>query len=436
MKRIMQNTNARAVDGRISAERGMEMMISKKDRVVLRELAGQVAEIAALPVQQETISLWKRLNGLKPVRPMVMIDQIPWHEMEVDGELTLKTQDEFCRDIETRLRRTIYSWKHMGGDMVVGPAIDIGKVIHGLHFGIETVEKRAVLDPKNDVVGHYYIDQLKTEDDLQRIRTPQVVLDEQATDQAQEKAQEIFDGILTVRMQGCLPMHNLWDYIVTWRGAENVLCDLAVRPGFMHGIISRLTDAQLSMLDQLEEQGLLACEQGTIHCTGAHTDELPVPGYDPGHARAKDVWTCGMAQIFSGVSPAMHQEFDLDYAVRWYSRFGLVYYGCCEPLHEKIDIIRNIPHVRKISMSPWVNVEKGAERIGRDFVFSRKPSPAFLAGETWEPDAVEKDLRDTLERCARHGCPVEFILKDISTVRYQPQRLWEWADIAMRLVQQ
>ena len=72
-------------------------------------------------------------------------------------------------------------------------------------------------------------------------------------------------------------------------------------------------------------------------------------------------------------------------------------------------------------------------RAGRDFVFSRKPSPAFLAGDTWQPDAVERDLRETLAACARHGCPAELILKDISTVRYQPQRLWEWADVAMRV---
>ncbi len=81
-----------------------------------------------------------------------------------------------------------------------------------------------------------------------------------------------------------------------------------------------------------------------------------------------------------------------------------------------------------------VDIEKGAEGIGRNYVFSRKPSPAFLAGDTWNPQAVEKDLRSVLEVCSRHGCPVEFILKDISTVRYQPQRLWEWADIAMKVV--
>jgi hypothetical protein len=146
------------------------------------------------------------------------------------------------------------------------------------------------------------------------------------------------------------------------------------------------------------------------------------------------MWTCGMAQIFSSVSPAMHQEFELDYMAPVYARFGLVYYGCCEPLDKKMDIVKKIPNVRKISMSPWVDVDAGAERIGREYVFSRKPSPAFLATDEWNPRAVEKDLRETVAACRRHGCPLELILKDISTVRYQPQRLWEWVDIAMRVV--
>ena len=73
------------------------MAVSEKDRELLRGMAEQVAEIAALPVQQETISLWKALNGLRPVRPMVMIDQISWHEMDVDGELVLRTEDPFCQ---------------------------------------------------------------------------------------------------------------------------------------------------------------------------------------------------------------------------------------------------------------------------------------------------------------------------------------------------
>jgi len=412
------------------------MSVSETERDILRELAERVAEIAALAVQQETISLWKALNGLRPVRPMVMIDQIPWHEMEVDGELALQTENNFCREMETTLRRTLYCWRHMPADMVVEPLIEVPKVIHGEWFGIRVIEEAAVLDPANDVYGHGYIDQLQTEADLEKIREPEVSLHEQATAEREEIAREVFDGILEVRMQGRFPAFHPWDFIVGWHNPQQSLLDLVERPEFMHQLMSRLTEVNLSLLDQLEEQDLLGVGQQTVHCTGAYTDELPAPGFDPEHPRAKDLWTFGMAQIFSAVSPAMHQEFWLDYAVRWYSRFGLGYYGCCEPLDEKIDIIRNLPHVRKISMSPWVDEERGAERIGRDFVFSRKPNPAFLAREPWDPAAVERDLRDTLERCAHHGCPVELILKDISTVRYEPQRLWEWADVAMRVVQE
>jgi len=410
------------------------MSINIKDRNILRGLAWQVAEIAALPAQQETIALWKALNGLKPIRAMVMIDQIPWHEMDVDGELELKTEDAFCRGIETQLRRILYSWKHIRVDMVVEPFITIPKSIRGTGFGVGVIEKTAVSDPRNPVVGHRYIDQFKNEEDVMKVQTPEVDLDEAATKQSEERAHEIFDGILEVRMQGALPGFAPWDQIAQWRGTDNMLLDLVDRPHFIHQIIGRLTDAHLSMLDQLETKGLLGFGQSTIHCTGAFTDELPAPGFNPKYPRAKDLWTSGMAQIFSTVSPAMHQEFEIDYAARWYERFGLGYYGCCEPLDGKVDIIRKLPHVRKISMSPWVDVEKGAERIGRDFVFSRKPTPAFLAWDTWKPESVERDLRDTREKCDRYGCPIEFILKDISTVRYQPQRLWEWADIAMRVV--
>ena len=410
------------------------MPVSKKDKGILRELARQVADIAALPVQQETIAAHKALNALKPTRPMVMIDQVCWHEMNVADELTLRTKAPFCRGLETHLRRTLYQWKHMRGDMVVEPFLDLGKAIRGADFGLGVVEHTAVTDPTSDVCGHHYDDQLATEADLAKIRTPQIGHDEKATAETEARAREIFGGILPVRMQGACPSFAPWDRIVMWRGAEETIMDLAFRPDFMHRIIARVTEASLSMLDQLEAQGLLGHSQGTIHCTGAYTDELPAPGFDPQRPRAKDLWTSGMAQIFSTVSPAMHDEFEIAYAARWYERFGLGYYGCCEPLDDKIGVIRKLPRVRKISMSPWVNIEKGAERLGRDYVFSRKPSPALLAGPTWEPGRVERDLRDTLAACARHGCPVEFILKDISTVCYEPQRLWEWAEVARRVV--
>ena len=44
-------------------------------------------------MQQETIAAHRALNALKPIRPMVMIDQVCWHEMNVGDELTLDFMD-------------------------------------------------------------------------------------------------------------------------------------------------------------------------------------------------------------------------------------------------------------------------------------------------------------------------------------------------------
>ncbi len=40
----------------------------------------------------------------------------------------------------------------------------------------------------------------------------------------------------------------------------------------------------------------------------------------------------------------------------------------------------------------------------------------------------------TRKVCEKNHCPLELIMKDISTVRYQPERLFQWAKIAMEVV--
>jgi hypothetical protein len=241
--------------------------------------------------------------------------------------------------------------------------------------------------------------------------------------------------LLEVRSWGADLNYSLWDPISTWMGVENALYALIDRPDYIHRLLIRMTDGFISMIDQLEDQGLLCQPQSLIHCTGAYTDELPAPGYNPDAPRAKDIWMFGLAQMFSAVSPAMFKEFEVDYSSRICEKFGLVYYGCCDPLDGKMDEVRLIPNVRKVSMSPWVNEERGAAEISGDYVYSRKPNPAFLATDIFHGDQVREDLMTTKNICDKNRCPVEFILKDISTVRYDPPRLFEWGRIAMEVAQ-
>jgi hypothetical protein len=409
------------------------MATNGKDVTIIRELAARTAEIAALPVQEEKRALWRRLNTLEPERPMVMIDQVCWNEMNVDDELTLRCEDSECREYEKRLRRTLYQWKHFPVDMVVEPFVRVPMAIRNTGFGIRVEEETAVSDPTSAVKGHMYENQFQTEEDLEKIKEPRITHDVAETECRLTVAHELFDDLLEVRPWGADPYLSLWDPISTWMGVQNALYALVDTPDYVHRLVSRVTDGYLSMLDQLEEQGLLCGPQSLVHCTGAYSDELPAPGCDPAKPRTKDLWTFGLAQMFSTVSPAMFKEFEVDYAAPLCERFGLVYYGCCDPLDGKMAEVRMIPHVRKVSMSPWVDEERGASEIGGDFVYSRKPNPAMVAMEDFHPEQVREHLVATREVCDRHGCPLEFILKDISTVRYHPERLTQWADIAMEV---
>lgn len=401
----------------------------------MRSLAAQVAEIAALPIQEEKRRLWRKLNALQPERPMVMIDQVCWHEMNVDDELTLRCQDAECREYEQFLRRVLFQWRHFPVDMVVESFIRVPKAITNSGFGVGSQEDILVLDPHNDVVSHHYNNQFQSLDDLEKVQTPQIAHNPAETERRLEVAHELFDGLLEVRAWGYDPYLSLWDPISTWMGVENALYALVDHPDLMHGLVGRMTEGYLSMLDQLEAGGLLCGPQSLIHCTGAFTDELPKPRYDPDHWRTQDMWMFGLAQMFSTVSPRMFQEYEVEYASRICERFGLVYYGCCDPLDRKMKQVRMIPNVRKVSMSPWVDQERGASEIGGDFVFSRKPNPALLAFDPFDAELVRKDLQATVDLCARAGCPLELILKDISTVRYEPGRLFAWAKIAMQVVE-
>jgi hypothetical protein len=57
--------------------------ISSSDTAILKPLAEQVARIAALPAQEERRQLWRRLNRLERVRPLLYIHrtQFAWHEL-------------------------------------------------------------------------------------------------------------------------------------------------------------------------------------------------------------------------------------------------------------------------------------------------------------------------------------------------------------------
>ncbi len=415
-----------------------EIRLSPRDRDVLRRLATEIAEIVALPVHREKARLWRKLNDLESERPMVWINEICWHEMDVNGELTLVTEHPWAREQERDLRRTIYQWRHLPGDMIVNDHLECPLALHSSDFGIIEDVDVAVTDAASDIYSRRFKIQIRDYADLDKIRMPVVTHNEKATGFRYAAMCDTYAGIMPVRKVGQSHIwYSPWDYLIRWWGVEEAMIDLVERPDLVHAAVDRMVDAWSTELDQFVELNALAldCQNCRVGSGGyGYVSNLPGAEFDPQRIAPHNMWGCSNAQIFSDVSPEMHWDFAVRHDLRWLSRWGLTYYGCCEPLDVKIDILRRIPNLRKISASPWCNIPRLLNKAGTDYVLSRKPSPAVLAWDDWRPEQAREDMRTFLE--AARGCHVELIMKDISTVRYQPQRLWEWARIAMEVAEE
>lgn len=410
-------------------------MLSGNDIAVLREVAQRYAEIAALPAQEEKRARWYAHNSLRAERPLVLIDQVCWNEMDVDGSLACRVEDVYWREVERGLREAIYMWEHMPVDRVLTPYVTLPRPIINSGWGLETVMDTIKVEPDSAVASQHMHNQINGFEDLEKIRHPRISLDTAREAQIIAQATEALDGILPFRMTGQTMHLGLWDTISYWMGVENCYIELMDRPELLHALMEKLTQGVLSQIEQMNALGLFDIHTHLCHCSQTFLHDLPAPGSDPAHPVSTDAWAFGLAQLFTAASPAVTEEFEVAYMQRIFPHFGAIYYGCCERLDDRLDIIARLPQVRKVSCSPWSVKERFAERLPAHCVMSCKPSPALLATDSLDEDAVRRDLRETIAAARRHGRALEFILKDLSTVRHDPARLWRWAEIAMEEVQ-
>jgi len=167
-----------------------------------------------------------------------------------------------------------------------------------------------------------------------------------------------------------------------------------------------------------------------VHWQVGYTADLPQDGAREvsSGVSERDLWVLIESQETVGVGPELFQEFVFPYHLSIAQRFGKTYYGCCEPVHNRWHVIRQIPNLARVSVSPWADQEFLSDALGRDYVFSRKPNPTLISTGTFDEAAIRADLRHTLE--VSHGNRVEIIMKDVHTLNNEPERLARWVEIA------
>ena len=399
------------------------------ERTIIRDLAKRVAELAARPEQEEKRRLWYAQNARRAPRPLVFCSpEGAW--VELLPEDLLSCEEAPAREIERDLRMRIYAQEHFAADQVCDAVYRVMYAAEKPSWGLgpayhysETERGSYVWDPP-----------IKTRADIDRLQTPTASVDREATQRSLAFHQDLFGGILEVQLHGdwwwSLGLVDEWARL---RGITQMFLDMSDDPELMHAGMQRLLEGKLAWLESLESQRLLGLNNGNDYVGSGgfgFTEELPREGF-AGTARLADLWGFCEAQTFSEVGPARHEEFGLRYQLPILERFGLNCYGCCEPLHLKLDLLlRQVPRLRRVSISSWADKRLSAEKLEKRAIYSWKPNPAYVAAVDFDPELVRRDLRETIGICREHSCTLEIILKDTHTCNHQPWRFEAWTRIA------
>ena len=341
--------------------------------------------------------------------------------------------EEPLRGWEYRLRQILYWDRSIRDDAVIEPVFNIRWRVTIGGYGVEIPHHRA--EQRGSYVWQAPITDLDR--DLDRLHFRELSVDREATMRDMTLADDLFGDLLPPRLRG----GYWWTLGMTWGaaklvGLENLMLLMCDNPEGVHRLMRWLCDEHTHFIEWFEAQRLLTLnnEDDYVGSGGfGYTHALPSDNARSGaDVTLGDLWGFGESQETVGISPAMFTEFILPYQARLLDRFGLNCYGCCEPLDKRIDaIMREVPRLRRVSVSPWADLRLMAEKLGERYVFSRKPNPAPVC-VGFDERAIRQDLEHTVA-VAGH-LPLEIILKDTHTVENDPTRLGRWVTLARQAI--
>ena len=405
-----------------------EPTIADGDARILRELGGEVAEIAAQDEQARKRKLWTMHNSLRETRPLVFCDpENAWYEIIPADRL--RCWGNLARVWEFRLRKELFWALSIKDDRVVEGCFPVHYVFNEGQRGIDTK-----LIGDNEGGSYRWDAPLIDYADLEKMRFRDIHVDRVKTGILLDLARGVFDGVLEVVLEGSWWWSlGMTTDLVLLRGMERMLLDMYDEAEGFHHLMAFLRDENLAKLEFLEGEGLLTLNNGGDFIgTGGYgwCSELPPPGFDARRIGPRDLWGFCESQETVGVSPGMFEEFIFPYQLAILERFGLNIYGCCEPLDTRRQVIEKIPRLRKVTVSPWSDVDLMAEFIGKDHVFCGKVNPSHVATDPMDEEAARAQLRRTFRASRANACPTEVLLRDIVTLSGKAEHAIRWTEMA------
>jgi len=398
----------------------MELNITNEDKSYLRELASKYREYSELDVMQERTDHWYAHNELKSDRPVIVMENCTFEE---DFLPPLRCSTEAGRYIEKILQIEILNFEMINDDKVIPPWFPLDLQIEFTAFG-KGIEHKHAEDEMGRTIGYESRHLVKNiREDLPKLSRSIYSVDRDGTLEMKAFIEEQIGDILPVRIRNTTNRWNMTPSaaIVDLMGMEAMMYAMFDEPEQLHQLFSFVKDDIMEFIKWQEKEGLLTLNNGNDYAgSGSYgfTRELPTPGFrETENVTTRDLWANMNSQESVGISPEMFGEFIYPSYRDMAEEFGLVYYGCCEPVHDVWEeYISRLPHLRKVSVSPWCDEKRMGEYLaGENVIYSRKPSPNYIGvGKDLDEKAFADHISATLD--AAKGNTLEIVFRDIYTL--------------------
>ncbi len=398
------------------------------DIKILRELAKQVNEIANKPIQEERRAAWRQHNSFKGGRPLIYVRAFAFPE--VFDPRNLKCEDPLLRNYEYYFHMMIFR-DTIGDDFIIEPWVTLDSVYDppvDMRWGV-----RVSLGEKTREGGAAaYKPELIDEEDIKQLIMPRHKINEKATKERYEKLQNAIGDIITVNLNRG-PMLDFWTGDIStdlakMRGLEQIMWDAYDRPEWLHKILAFMRDGILKVHEEAEKANDFSYANHQNQAM-PYAEELRDPAPNIYGARRKELWWYMAAQEYTTFGPDLYYEFLLQYQIPILEKFGLVAYGCCEDLTNKIHYLKKIKNLRRIAVSPFADAKKCAELIGKDYILSWRPNPATMISQGLDEDFVRKHMQENFKIFKENGNYFDITLKDVETINHQPENVSRWTQI-------
>jgi len=193
-----------------------------------------------------------------------------------------------------------------------------------------------------------------------------------------------------------------------------------------------MRDAILEDMDKTEKAGNFR-RYNNENQAMPYCEELAVPDSGSAACKTSELWTFMASQEYTTIGPELYNEFLLQYQKPITERFGMASYGCCEDLTLKIPLLKKFKNIRRIAVTPFMNVRKSAEQIGKDYVASYRPSPTDMIANSLDEDLVRKIVKRDFEILRENNCVFDITLKDVETIAGKPDNMINWVKLVKKI---